>query len=352
MSFNGLPSPVPRAPGPRWAAASGSACPSKTSRSRRHTCRQISTTSRVRPSGASNGTPWKPSITCGPDVPMPEPEPAVGDVVQPGGRHRHQRGRAGVDRHDAGAEFDPRGPGRQEAQLADRVEGVGLGDQRDVDADLLQFDDLVDRLEEAARVAEENARPHRLLHGPGIHPTGWLGSRAQGFSSATTLFSRSTGSSANGSIDRRLGQLELGVGEVAVGLVAGQHVQQVSGHQRPHHLLGAAVRAGQSERTAQPAALDQSARLGLRGGPQRRPTSTPGPARRRWSAASSGSPGAVRISPGTDSVAAGCSARGSVTVGNRRRTPPSAWPACRRRRTPPPTPRSRGPRAPACRGAR
>ena len=27
--------------------------------------------SRVRPIGASNGTPWNPSMTCGPEVPMP-----------------------------------------------------------------------------------------------------------------------------------------------------------------------------------------------------------------------------------------------------------------------------------------
>ena len=38
-------------------------------------------TSRVRPTGASNGTPWNPSMTCGPDAPMPL-EPPVGHVVQ------------------------------------------------------------------------------------------------------------------------------------------------------------------------------------------------------------------------------------------------------------------------------
>jgi hypothetical protein len=33
--------------------------------------RQISMISRVRATGLSYGTPWKPSITCGPDAPMP-----------------------------------------------------------------------------------------------------------------------------------------------------------------------------------------------------------------------------------------------------------------------------------------
>ena len=46
------------------------------------------------------------------------------------------------------------------AELADRVVGIGLGHQRDVDADLLQLDDLVDGLEEAAGVAEEDSGPH------------------------------------------------------------------------------------------------------------------------------------------------------------------------------------------------
>src|SRR5207302_769953 len=39
--------------------------------SRFHTSRQISMISRVRASGRSYGTPWKPSMTCGPDAPSP-----------------------------------------------------------------------------------------------------------------------------------------------------------------------------------------------------------------------------------------------------------------------------------------
>ena len=67
MILSGLPSPVP------CPSASGISydAPWCTSRSRRHTERQISMISRVRPTGWSNATPWKPSITCGPDAPMP-----------------------------------------------------------------------------------------------------------------------------------------------------------------------------------------------------------------------------------------------------------------------------------------
>ena len=102
-----------------------------------------------------------------------EPEPAVGDVVEPGGRHRHQRRGAGVDRDHAGTQLDPRRPGREEAELTDRVVGVGLGDQRDVDADLLEFDHLVDRIEEAAGVTEKDPCPHHRHT-----PTGCSGSVA------------------------------------------------------------------------------------------------------------------------------------------------------------------------------
>ena len=59
---------------------------------------------------------------------------------------------------------------------------------------------LVDRIEETAGVTQKDACSHLS----GIHPTSWLGS-GQGFSSATTLFSRSTGSSANGSITGAFG---------------------------------------------------------------------------------------------------------------------------------------------------
>ena len=82
-----------------------------------------------------------------------QPEPAAGDVVEARGRHRQKRRGADVDRDDAGTEFDRRRLGRQEAELTDRVVGVGLGHQRDVDADLLQLDDLVDGLEKAREPA-------------------------------------------------------------------------------------------------------------------------------------------------------------------------------------------------------
>jgi hypothetical protein len=88
-------------------------------------------------------------------------EPAVGDVIEPGRRHRQQRGSADEDRHHARAELDSRRPCRQEAELADRVVRVRLGYQRDVDAELLQFDDLVDGFEEAPGVVEKNPGAHR-----------------------------------------------------------------------------------------------------------------------------------------------------------------------------------------------
>ena len=98
-----------------------------------------------------------------------EPESAVGHVVHARRRHRQQRGRPGVDRHHSGAQFDRRGLGGQIAELADRVIGVGLGDQRDVYADLLELDHLLGRFAKAAGVTEKGACPHDGV----IHPTGW-----------------------------------------------------------------------------------------------------------------------------------------------------------------------------------
>ena len=45
--------------------------PACSMRSPRQAARAISMISRVRASGALNGTPWKPSITCGPEAPSP-----------------------------------------------------------------------------------------------------------------------------------------------------------------------------------------------------------------------------------------------------------------------------------------
>ena len=67
MNFNGLPSPVPVPAG----NGSVTAVPSWVTLSPDQTLRQMSTVSRVRPSGLSNGTPCQPSMTCAPDVPMP-----------------------------------------------------------------------------------------------------------------------------------------------------------------------------------------------------------------------------------------------------------------------------------------
>ena len=93
------------------------------------------------------------------------------ECIDAGRGHGQQRGGAGVDRHHPGAQFDGRGLGGQVTQLADRVVGVRLCDQGDVDAHLLQLDDLFGRFLEAAGVAQKDPCPH----GGVISPTGWLG---------------------------------------------------------------------------------------------------------------------------------------------------------------------------------
>jgi hypothetical protein len=63
----------------------------------------------------------------------PEQEPAVGQRVQPGGRHRGQRRGAAVDRQDPGADLHPLGARGEVAQQRHRVEAVGLGDPHRVE---------------------------------------------------------------------------------------------------------------------------------------------------------------------------------------------------------------------------
>ena len=84
--------------------------------------------------------------------PDAQPEPAVGDVVQAGGRHRQQCGCPGVNRKDTRPEFDGGGLRGEIAQLADRIVGVRLGDQSEIDTLLLQHRDLLDAFAEAARI--------------------------------------------------------------------------------------------------------------------------------------------------------------------------------------------------------
>lgn len=90
-----------------------------------------------------------------------ESEPAVGHIVDTGRGHGHQGRRASVDRDHPGAEFHGGGLRCQVAELADRVIGIRLGDQGDVDAHLLQIHDLVGCLFEAAGITQEDACPHR-----------------------------------------------------------------------------------------------------------------------------------------------------------------------------------------------
>ena len=89
-----------------------------------------------------------------------QPEAAVGYVVEPRGRHRQQRRGADIDRHDARAQLDGGCLGGKVAELAYRVVGIGLGDQRDVDAHRLQFNDVLDGLTEAAGVVQKDASAH------------------------------------------------------------------------------------------------------------------------------------------------------------------------------------------------
>src|SRR5882757_4236724 len=108
--------------------------------------------------------------------PDAEPEPPVGDVVDAGRRHGEQRRGARVDRHDAGAELDGGCLCRQVTELADRIERVRLRDERDVDAALLELDDLLGRLTEAVGVVEKDSGAHRWF----IHPNRLVGSRRSG----------------------------------------------------------------------------------------------------------------------------------------------------------------------------
>ena len=82
---------------------------------------------------------------------------------RPAARHAEQRGRAGEDVDDARADLDALGDRGEVAHLADRVERVRLRDPHDVEAGLLEVDDLLRRLLEPARVAELHAELHGSL---------------------------------------------------------------------------------------------------------------------------------------------------------------------------------------------
>ena len=156
MIFSGLPRPVP------WSAGSGSwyFLPSCTTcSSRAQTLRQISMISRVRWSGVvghaveslddlrARGTQTEDAAT-------------LGQVVDARRGHRHQRGRAGVDRQDARRDLHGVGHRREVAHEADGVVAVGLGDVDDVQAGLLERLHLCDRFGEAAGVADLHADLH------------------------------------------------------------------------------------------------------------------------------------------------------------------------------------------------
>ena len=67
ISFSDLPRPVPCPSG----SGTCTVCPLYSNFSRRQIIRQLSMYSLMRTIGFSYGTPWKPSITCGPLAPRP-----------------------------------------------------------------------------------------------------------------------------------------------------------------------------------------------------------------------------------------------------------------------------------------
>ncbi len=90
-----------------------------------------------------------------------EGEPAVGDEVQARRGHRGEGGRAGVDLQDAGGDLQAFGAGGDEAQLAHRVERVGLRDEHDVQPGLLVGGQVVDGFLETAAVVQRHPDAHR-----------------------------------------------------------------------------------------------------------------------------------------------------------------------------------------------
>jgi len=92
-----------------------------------------------------------------------ERKPPVGHVVETGRRHRGQRWRPGVELEDPGRDLQPLGAGGDIAELADRVETVGLRDEHDVEPGLLVVAQLRDRFGETAAVVDRHSHAHREL---------------------------------------------------------------------------------------------------------------------------------------------------------------------------------------------
>ena len=136
--------------------------PSLRSVSRRSPRRTRSTISRVRPSGLSYGTPWKPSITCGPLAPRPEDRPALADVVEPGRGLEDRARRARVDVEDRRPDLHRLGLGGEVPHQRGRVEPVGLRHPDRVQPRLLQGRDLVGGLAGVAGVHQLGRRASRL----------------------------------------------------------------------------------------------------------------------------------------------------------------------------------------------
>ena len=93
-----------------------------------------------------------------------EDEAPVGELVEAGRGHGEQRGRARVDREDAGGELDGLGLRREVAEQADRVEPVRLRDPDQVETRRLEVVDLAHRLLDVSCVRQRRRKLHEIEH--------------------------------------------------------------------------------------------------------------------------------------------------------------------------------------------
>ena len=117
--------------------------------------------------GLSYGTPWKPSITCGPEAPRPSTKRPSLTKSRPAAVCAMHDAVRENDVEDAGADADRRRARRQVSHLADGVEAVCLGHPHQVEAGTLRAPGrLLDVGVEIARVVDH----HRQLHPATIRP--------------------------------------------------------------------------------------------------------------------------------------------------------------------------------------
>ena len=108
--------------------------------------------SRVRASGFSNGIPYQPSTTCGPDTPRPRMKRPSESMVHRHRRHRRRRGLAGGHLHDRRAELQALGRRAPPRQRRQAVGAVRLGRPDRVEAEALRLGDRLDGARRRARL--------------------------------------------------------------------------------------------------------------------------------------------------------------------------------------------------------